>query len=133
MAASDCRFSYLSSSLLSEHEKRVVDIISYQFGQYEGKDWRKLAAGLGFNVPDCMKSKVRLTQTEIDIFENVCATTHEKLHLVINRFALNCRMTGLEIDMVEHLVEILRGGLVFCTPHRILIETILFERIKNFD
>ena len=126
-------FSYLSNSLLSEHEIRVVDIVSYQFGQYEGKDWRKLAAGLGFNVPDCMKHKVRLTETEIDNFDNDCATIHKKLHLLLNRFVLNCRMVGLEINLVEHLVEILDGGLVFCTPHRILIETILFEKFKNFD
>ena len=130
MAANDCKLTYVSNSLLSEFEKRAVDIISYQFTQYQGTDWRILAAGLGFNTPDCIKFKVRINQAEIDYLDQVGDTPHEKLHLLINRFVLNCRLVGFEIDLVEHLLEILKSGLFFHTPCRILAESIVYERLK---
>ena len=131
MAASDCELTYISNSLLSEFEKRTVDIISYQFTQYQGRDWRILAAGLGFNIPHCIKYKVRVNETEIDCLDQVGDTPHEKLHLLINRFVLNCRLVGFEIDLVEHLLEVLNGGLIFHTPCRILTESILYEKLKH--
>ena len=131
MATSDYELAYVSNSLLSEVEKRIVNIISYQFAQYQGTDWRILAAGLGFNTPHCMRYKVRIVETEIDNLDQVGATLHEKLHLLINRFVLNCRLAGLEIDIIEHLVEVLDGGLNYHTPYRILIESILYEKLKH--
>ena len=130
MAASDYKLAYITNSLLSEFEKRALDIICYQFTQYQGRDWRVLAAGLGFNKPSCMKSKVRISEFEIDTFDQAGATLHEKLHLVINRFVLNCRLVGLEFDLVQHLVEVLDGGLNYHTPYHILIESILYEKLK---
>ena len=131
MAASDCKLTYIDHSLLSELEKRAVDIISYQFTQYQGRDWRILAAALGFNTPHCVRAKVRVNETEINSFDQMGANLHEKLHLVINRFVLNCRLAGLEIDLVQHLVEVLDGGLNYSTPYRILIESILYEKLKH--
>ena len=130
MAGSDYKLTYINNSLLSEVEKAVVNIISYQFAQYQGRDWRILAAGLGFNTPHCIKSKVRVNETEIDILDQLGVTLHEKLHIVINRFVLNCRLAGLEIDLVQHLVEVLDGGLKYHTPYQILIESILYEKLK---
>ena len=131
MAENDCKLAYVSNGLLSEFEKRTVDIISYQFTQYQGRDWRTLAAGLGFNTSHCIKYKVRINETEIDYLDQVGDTPHEKLHLLINRFVLNCRLVGLQIDLVEHLLEILNGGLIFHTPCRILTESILYEKLKH--
>ena len=131
MAASDGKLAYISNSLLSEFEKRAVDIISHQFAQYQGRDWRILAAGLGSNTPHCMKYKVRINEAEIDHLDQIGDTPHEKLHLLINRFVLNCRLVGLEIDLVEHLLEVLNGGLIFHTPCRILTESILYEKLKH--
>ena len=131
MAASDYELTYISNSLLSEIEKKVVNIISYQFAQYQGKDWRVLAASLGFNTPHCLRSKVRVNETEIDTLDLVGVTLHEKLHLVVNRFVLNCRLAGFEINLVEHLLEVLDDGLNYSTPSRILIESILYERLKH--
>lgn len=137
MAESDCKLAYVSNGLLSEFEKRAVDIISYQFTQYQGlyigdkeKDWRTLAAGLGFNTSHCVKYKVRINETEIDYLDQVGDSLHEKLHLLINRFVLNCRLVGLQIDLVEHLLEILKSGLFFHTPCRILAESIVYEKLK---
>ena len=137
MAESDCKLAYVSNGLLSEFEKRAVDIISYQFTQYQelcignkGKDWRTLAAGLGFNMSNSAEYKVRINETEIDYLDQVGDSLHEKLHLLINRFVLNCRLVGLQIDLVEHLLEILKSGLFFHTPCRILAESIVYEKLK---
>ena len=122
---------YLFNSLLSDLEIRVVDIICYQFEQYQGRDWEHLATGLGFCVLGQLRDKVRLRQGEVDRIDRQCPSLHEKLHVLLNMFILRCKMFGLDLNLIDHLIEVLGSERVFCTPYQILIETILHERLMN--
>ena len=122
---------YLCNSLLSDLEIRVIDVISYQFRQYSGTDWENLATGLAFNMQTPMRDKVRLIQGEVDRIDRQCDTLHEKLYVLINTFVLRCKMYGANLNLIDHLIEVLGSERVFYTPYRILIETILHERLIN--
>ena len=122
---------YLCNSLLSDLEIRVIEVIIYQFSQYSGRDWEGLATGLAFNMQNPMRDKVRLVQGEVDRIDRQCNTLHEKLHVLINTFVLRCKMYGANLDLIDHLIEVLSSERVFHTPHRILIETILHARLSN--
>ena len=122
---------YLQNSLLSESEVKVIDIMSYQFGQYEGRDGQTLAAALGLTAPCSIRKKVRLTEAEISKRAADCVTLHEKLHVLVNTFVLTCRMYGFDFDLTEHIVEISNSEITFCTPSRILVEPIIYEKLKH--
>ena len=109
---------YLCNSLLSDLEIRVIDVILYQFSQYSGRDWENLATGLAFNMQNPMRDKVRLVQGEVDRIDRQCNTLHEKLHVLINTFVLRCKMYGANLDLIDHLIEVLSSERVFHpTPH----------------
>ena len=122
---------YLYNSLLSDMEISIVDIICYQFDQYGGRDWECLTTGLAYNMPNPMRDKVRLIQGEVDRCDRLCHTLHEKLHILLNTFVLRCRMYGAEIDLIDHLLEVLNSERVFHTPYRILVESIINHRMMG--
>ena len=122
---------YIRYSVLSGLEQRVVNVVCYQFAQYEGQDWQTLTAALGQNTTDLAASKVRMSEHEIYSLDQNCESLHQKLHIAINTFVFKARMAGLEIDLIEHVMEILSSNLTFRTPARILIESILYEKLRH--
>ena len=122
---------YLYNSLLSDMEISIVDIICYQFDQYSGRDWENLTTGLAYNMPKPLRDKVRLLQGEVDRCDRLCHTLHEKLHILLNTFVLRCKMYGADIDLIDHLIEVLSSDRVFHTPYRILIESIINHRMMG--
>ena len=122
---------YIRYSVLSGLEQRVVNVVCYQFAQYEGQDWQTLTAALGQNTTGLAASKVRMSEHEIYSLDQNCESLHQKLHIAINTFVFKARMAGLEIDLIEHVMEILSSNLTFRTPARILIESILYEKLRH--
>ena len=122
---------YICNSGLSDLEQKIVNVISYQFGQYGGQDWQILTAALGHNTPGLAADKVRLSELEISGLDQNCDSLHQKLHIAINTFVFKTKIFGLDIDLVEHILEVLNSNLPFRTPCRILIESILHEKLKH--
>ena len=131
MAATIYTTPYLYNSLLSDKEINVLDSICYYFEQYGGRDFENLASGLAFNMDNPLRDKVRLNQGQIDRIDRQCQTLHEKLHVLVNIFVLKCKLFGANVDLIDHLIEVLGSERVFYTPYRILIETILHRRMMD--
>ena len=129
MAATIYTSPFLYNSLLSDLEIDILDVICYQFEQYGGLDWENLASGLAFNMDSPLRDKVRLNQGEIDRADRHCSSMHEKLHVLVNTFVLRCRMFDVNIDLIDHFIEVLSSERIFHTPYRILVETIIHRRM----
>ena len=122
---------YIRYSVLSGLEQRVVNVVCYQFAQYEGQDWQTLTAALGQSTTDLAEGKVRMSEHEIYSLDQNCESLHQKMHIAINTFVFKAKMDGLEIHLIEHVMEVLSSNLPFRTPARILIESILHEKLKH--
>ena len=122
---------YIRNSVLSDLEQKIVNVICYQFAQYEGQDWQILSAALGQNTTGLAADKVRMSELEIYRLDQNCESLHQKLHIAINTFVFKAKISGLEIDLIEHILEVLSSNLPFRTPSRILIESILYEKLKH--
>ena len=121
----------IRNSILSDLEVKVVNVISYQFAQYGTQDWQFLTAALGQNFTGLDADKVRMSELDIYKVDQNCESLYQKLHTAINTFVFKTRIYGLEIDLIEHLLEVLSSNLPFRTPSQILIESILHEKLKH--
>ena len=122
---------YIRNSVLSGVEVKIVNVISYQFAQYGGQDWQILTTALGQNTTGLDADKVRMSVLDIYRLDQNCESLYQKLHIAINTFVFKTRIYGLEIDLIEHLLEVLSSNLPFRTPSQILIESILHEKLKH--
>ena len=122
---------YIRNSILSGVEVKVINVISYQFAQYGTQDWQILTTALGHNFTGLDADKVRMSQLDIYKIDQNCESLCQKLHTAINIFVFKTRIYGMEIDLIEHLLEALCNNLPFRTPTQILKESILHEKLKH--
>ena len=93
---------YIRNSVLSDLEQKIVNVICYQFAQYEGQDWQILATALGQNTTGLDAGKVRMAELDIYRLDQNCESLHQKLHIAISTFVFKAKIYGLEIDLVKH-------------------------------
>ena len=122
---------YIRYSVLSDLEQKMVNVMCYQFAQYEGQDWQILTAALGQNTTGSAADKVRMSQLDIYKIDQNCESLCQKLHTAINIFVFKTRIYGMEINLIEHLLDALCNNLPFRTPTQILKESILHEKLKH--
>lgn len=91
--------------------------------QGTGQDWAHFCLGLGW---DCeKKQEIRLRQGELDRMERQYdADIRKLLRQAVENFEDNCRRHNVNIDVTDHIIDVLRQEEILDPPYRSLARKI---------
>jgi len=94
-----------------------------------GKDWEHFAVGLGSGLKE--REKLRIKQGEVDRIESKHnGDIKQILHTVLTEFEDRCMKRGVNVNMLDHLIHILKKEEIFGTPLNRLASDIKKEKKK---
>jgi len=108
---------------------KIRDMLAIDLEMCGGKDWEHFAVGLGSGLKE--KDKLRIKQGEVDHIERLKnGDIGQILHTVLTKFEDRCMQRGVNINMMDHLIDILRREEIFGTPLNMLANKIKEEKKK---
>merc|ERR1712200_317859 len=101
--------------LFSFHKEvpgEVLDLISRTFDAMGGRDWQEFIQGLGINLGEF--DKIRLLPGEVESSERMYPDLRTRLpYLLFNIFQERCFRYGVNVDIIEIIVDTCRNPLVW--------------------
>lgn len=107
----------------------IRDMLATDLERCGGRDWEHFALGLGTGLAE--KDKIRIKQGEVDYVERQQnGDIRLILHTVLTRFEERCMQKGVHINILDHLINILKNQDIFMTPLNRLANDIKKEKKK---
>eukprot|EP00092_Neocalanus_flemingeri_P003815 GFUD01004109.1.p1 GENE.GFUD01004109.1~~GFUD01004109.1.p1 ORF type:complete len:247 (+),score=90.30 GFUD01004109.1:1786-2526(+) len=107
----------------------IRDMLAIDLERCGGKDWEHFAVGLGHGLKQ--RERIRIRQGEVDHIERLKnGDIRQILDIVLTKFEDRCMQRGVNINMLDHLIDILKKEEIFGTPLNMLANKIKKEKQK---
>jgi len=116
-------------TFLTRVPKHIREELAMDLERCGGKDWEHFALGLGTGLKE--RDKLRIKSGEVNYFESEENGDIQKiLDAVLTKFEDNCIQRGVNIDILEHIIDVLKNVDIFQTPLNMSANKIKRERKK---
>jgi len=117
-------------TLFNRVPSHIKEMLVQELERSGGKDWEHFATGLGYDLKD--RNKIRIKQGEVDRLELEHNGDVEQILLaVITKFEDRCIQRRVNVKMLDHIIDLLKKREVFGTPFNKLAKQIEEEK-NNF-
>jgi len=107
----------------------VRELLVTELERCGGKDWEHFAVGLGSGLKE--RDKLRIKQGEVDYIERKFnGDIKQILYTVLTKFEDSCIKRRVNVNMLEHLIDIFKKVEIFGTPLNRLANEIKMEKKK---
>jgi len=118
-----------TQTFLTRVPKHIREELAMDLERCGGKDWEHFALGLGTGLKE--KDKLRIKSGEVNYIESEENGDVQKiLDAVLTKFEDNCIQRGVNIDILEHIIDVLKNVDIFQTPLNMSANKIKRERKK---
>jgi len=105
----------------------IRNILAIDLERCGGRDWEHFLLGLGNGMEN--KNKIRIKQGEVDFIERkMSGDIMQILDIALTKFEDRCIQNGMNIDILDHLIEVLKNEDIFLTPLLMTAEKIKKEK-----